>query len=184
MKPVFLDRDGVISVFTPDDYIKTWEEFQFLPGAIEGLKKLNDAEFSIIVISNQAGVGKGVMTQAALNQITDKMLSVLKENGISILKIYYCPHTSEDNCACRKPKTGLFEMANRDFGPIDFSKAFFVGDSSIDIEAGESIGARTILVLSGRTGVREEIDGWKIKPNFVAKDLSEAADIIISGVNS
>ncbi len=180
MKIVFLDRDGVISDYTPNDYVKTWEEFHFLSKSIDGLKKLASNGFQFIIISNQAGVNKGLISIENLRDVTEKMEKIFKDKGINILKTYYCPHTDEENCECRKPKTGLFQQANKDFGSIDFSKTFFIGDSPIDIEAGKNIGTKTILVLSGRTKSEEETKEWLYKPDYIAKDLIESAKIIIA----
>jgi len=177
---VFLDRDGVISIFTPNDYVKKWEEFVFIPGAIKGLKLLYDNNYRIIIISNQAGVNKGLFTKEALEDITKKMLSELKKQGIEIAKVYYCPHTPEENCECRKPKPGLFFKAQDEFPDIDMKDAFFVGDSEIDVQAGKSAGTRTILVLSGKTRTAEEINAWSVKPDFIANDLSAAVQIILN----
>ncbi|MCM8786344.1 MAG: HAD family hydrolase [Candidatus Omnitrophica bacterium] len=180
MKLIFLDRDGVISIFTPDDYIKKWEEFKFIPKGIDGLKILNDAGYKVIIISNQAGVNKGLFTINDLNEITQKMLEELKKKNINnILKVYYCIHTKEENCECRKPKTGLFKKVEEDFGKIDFSKTYFIGDSDIDIIAGENIGAKTILVLTGKTKSKKEIEKWEIKPDYIFKNLKEAAEFIV-----
>jgi len=178
MRPVFLDRDGVVSVFTPDDYVKTWEEFAFIPGAVEGLARLRRAGFTIFFISNQGGVNKGLFSMADLDDITGRMREVLRAGGADFERAYYCPHTSEENCSCRKPKPGLFFQAAREYGPIDFSKAFFVGDSDIDVEAGKAAGCRTILVLSGKTKSGEEVLSWKVKPDYIAQNLVSAASII------
>jgi len=179
MKVVFLDRDGVISKYTPNDYVKKWEEFVFLPNAIKGLKILNDAGYKIIIISNQAGVNKGIFSEEDLKDITDKMEELLKKKGIKIEKVYYCIHTDEENCNCRKPKPGLFFKAKEEIGNIDFSKIFFIGDSEVDVKAGKSVGTKTILVLSGKTESKEETKNWKIKPDYIVKDLKEAAEFIV-----
>ena len=179
VKFVFLDRDGVISDYTPNDYVKTWEEFNFLPSAIDGLKKLVFNCFHVILISNQAGVNKGLLTMETLTDITEKMQMALKDKGINILKVYCCPHATEENCECRKPKTGLFLQADNELGPIDFPKTFFIGDSSIDIEAGKKIGVKTILVLSGKTKSEEETEEWMFKPDYIVRNLLEAAEIVI-----
>ncbi|MFN4226606.1 MAG: D-glycero-alpha-D-manno-heptose-1,7-bisphosphate 7-phosphatase [Candidatus Ratteibacteria bacterium] len=182
MKIVFLDRDGVISIFTPDDYIKKWEEFKFISEGIEGLKILNDAGYKVIIISNQAGVNKGLFTLDDLNEITKNMIEELKKKGINnILKVYYCIHTKEENCECRKPKIGLFKRAEKEIGRIDFSKTYFVGDSDIDVIAGKNIGVKTILVLTGKTKSKDEIKDWEIKPDYIFKDLKQAANFIIKG---
>jgi len=179
MKPVFLDRDGVISIFTPNDYIKNWQEFKFLPAAFEGLKKLTDNGFDIVIISNQAGVGQGLFSIQDLQHLTKRMQQALAKEGINIYRIYYCPHRKEDNCNCRKPKTGLIEQFISENGDFEKKKTFFVGDADVDIELGIRSGLRTILVLSGKTKSIDEIQSWDFKPEFVAKDIKEAADIII-----
>ncbi|HOK79503.1 MAG TPA: HAD family hydrolase [bacterium] len=180
MKPVFLDRDGVISIFTPNDYLKTWSEFQFLPDAISGLQKLSGAGFNIVIVSNQAGVSKGIFSEHDLNDITEKMLAKLKKHSINILKVYYCIHKTEDNCNCRKPKTGMIEKFISEYGDFERSESFFVGDSDIDIELGSKAGMKTILVLSGKTKSAEETESWNYRPDFIVKNLKEAADIIIN----
>lgn len=179
MKLIFLDRDGVISIFTPNDYIKNWEEFKFIKEGIEGLKILDSAGYKVIIISNQAGVNKGLFTINDLNEITENMLKELKKKGIdNILKVYYCIHTKEENCECRKPKIGLFKKAEEDIGNIDFSKTYFIGDSDIDVIAGKNIGAKTILVLTGKIKSKEETENWEIKPDYIFKNLKEAAEFI------
>ncbi|MCM8814431.1 MAG: HAD family hydrolase [Candidatus Omnitrophica bacterium] len=181
MKLAFLDRDGVISIFTPNDYIKKWDEFQFLPSAIEGLRILAQDGFKIIIISNQAGVGRKVFSEKDLQDTTERMLSELKRNGIEIFKVYYCIHTPEDNCNCRKPKTGMLERFISEYGDFERERAFFVGDSDVDIEIGARMGLKTILVLSGKTKSIEEVEKWNYKPDFIASDLKEAAEIIVTG---
>jgi len=179
MKIVFLDRDGVISIFTPNDYIKKWDEFQFLPDSISGLKKLSRSGFKIVIVSNQAGVGRGIFSEADLKDVTDRMLEELKKHDISVYRVYYCTHTPEDNCNCRKPKTGMIEKFISEHGDFDREKTFFVGDSDIDIELGFRSGMKTILVLSGKTKSKGETESWNIKPDFVVDNLDRAADIII-----
>lgn len=181
MKTVFLDRDGVISVFTPNDWIKTWEEFKFIPGAIEGLKALHDNNYRIVIISNQAGINKRVFTRKSLDLLTEKMLEVLKKQNIEISEIYYCPHTAEENCECRKPKPGSFFRAQKELGYIDLKNTFYVGDTEIDVQAGKAAGTKTILVLSGKTKNTGETASWPVKPDFIAADLKQAAKIIVGG---
>ncbi|MCS7180621.1 MAG: HAD family hydrolase [bacterium] len=179
MKLVFLDRDGVISIFTPKDYIKKWEEFEFIPEGIDGLKILNDKGYKVIIISNQSGVNKGLFTLNDLNEITNNMIEELKKKGINnILKVYYCIHTKEENCDCRKPNIGLFKKAEEDFGKINFSETYFIGDTDTDVIAGKNVGAKTILVLTGKIKSKEEIENWEIKPDYIFKDLKEAAEFI------
>jgi len=180
-KTIFLDRDGVISIFTPNDWIKNWGEFRFLPGAIEGLKKLSDNKYRIVIISNQAGINKGFFTERALNHLTEKMKKHLKRRGVELSKVYYCIHTAEENCECRKPRPGLFYRAQQELGDINFDEIFFVGDSEVDVQAGKAVGTKTILVLSGKTKDVKETESWAVKPDLIASDLREAAEIIVKG---
>ncbi|HOL22178.1 MAG TPA: D-glycero-beta-D-manno-heptose 1,7-bisphosphate 7-phosphatase [bacterium] len=181
MKTVFLDRDGVISIFTPNDYIKKWEEFKFIDGAIEGLKKLYDNGYRLVIISNQAGVNKGLFTIDDLNDITERMKDILRKAGVKLAGVYYCTHTAEENCNCRKPKPGLFYKAVEEMRDIKLQDAFFIGDSEIDVQAGKSAGVKTIVVLSGKTKTAPEIENWDVKPDYIFSDLREAADFIIKG---
>jgi len=148
-KAVLLDRDGVINKKIKDDYVKSWKEFVFLPGVKEAIKLLNQAQFKIIVITNQAGVGKGVVEESQLQQIHQQMLNELKAYGAYIDGIYYCPHRPEDNCNCRKPKTGMLEQAGKDF-KIDFKNSWMIGDEAKDIEAGKKVGCKTYQVLPNK----------------------------------
>lgn len=179
MKTIFLDRDGVISIFTPNDYIKNWDEFAFIDGAIEGLKKLYSNGYHLVIISNQSGINKGLFTIEDLQDITQRMKDILKKEGVELAGVYYCVHTAEENCDCRKPKTGLFEKAKKDIGEINFSDTYFIGDSDIDVIAGKNIGVKTILVLTGKTKSVEETENWETKPDFIFDNLKEAANFII-----
>lgn len=174
-KAIFLDRDGVINKDPGfGGYVTSWKEFEFLPGALEALKKLSRAGYEIIVISNQAGVAKGLYTLQDLNEITKNMLKGIKEAGAKIRSVHYCPHRDEDDCNCRKPKTGLLLQAT-DGLKVAFSDTFFVGDNRRDILAGKAAGCKTIFVLSGNTRL-EDLD---VKPNFIARDLLQAVEKIV-----
>ncbi len=146
-KTVFLDRDGLINRQAPEhDYIKTWAEFQFLPGAAEGIRELNEAGFLVLVVTNQRGVARGMMSMAAVDEIHESMLAELDKAGAHIAKVYVCPH-EEGTCDCRKPGIGLFLQAERDF-EIDKPRSWMVGDSDSDVEAGRRYGVRTIKTRS------------------------------------
>lgn len=182
MKIVFLDRDGVINKYPGDrDYVKSWEEFSFLPKIKQSLKKLNDEGFKIFVISNQAGVAKGIYSQDSLDMITKNMLKELGRDKVEIAGVYYCPHRNEDNCSCRKPKTGLIDMAvskltEQGIKP-DLNGSYFVGDTAIDIQTGKRAGLKTILIFSGKEKPQNKQE-WGILPDYTASDLSEAVDLI------
>lgn len=180
---VFLDRDGVINRYPGDlEYVKSWDEFHFLPGVKPSLKKLSDRGFKIFIISNQAGISKGIYTQENLDLITENMLMELSRYNIDISGVYYCTHRQEDNCSCRKPKTGLIDMAIsklRNKGlEIDLSNSYFIGDTNRDIETGNAAGIKTILVFSGKEKP-ENKNTWQCQPDLTAQDLSEAVDIIL-----
>ncbi len=148
-KTIFLDRDGVINRKIDDDYVKSWDEFEFLPNAKEALKILTENDFRLIVVTNQRGIARGWMTEVDLHEVHTRMLSELKNYGAEIAGIFHCPH-DKDQCDCRKPLTGLFLQAQQKFPAIDFTKAIMVGDSSSDIEAGNALGCRTIFVNDER----------------------------------
>jgi histidinol-phosphate phosphatase family protein len=182
MKAVFLDRDGVINKYPGDfQYVKSWEEFSFLPRAKSALKKLYEGGFRIFVISNQAGVSKGVYSQAALDTITQNMIKELP--GSILSGVFYCIHTDDDQCDCRKPKAGLVRQAVFEAGSkgeeIDLKKSFFVGDTIRDIKTGRAAGLKTILVFSGKEKPQNQ-DSWQLQPDFTAAGLSQAATIILS----
>src|SRR3989338_1637306 len=168
-KVIFLDRDGVINR-DPENlkyqYVTKWKEFKFLPGAKRAIKKLTDAGYSIYIISNQAGISKRYFTMKALRTITRNMRKELAKAGGRITDVFYCPHRTEDNCDCRKPKAALFK------------KAFFAGDNIRDVQAGKAIGCRTMLVLSGKVRSRKS-RGWEAKPDFIKRDLLEAVEFIL-----
>jgi len=137
---LFLDRDGVINKKIENDYVRNWEQFELLPNVIEALKILNDIFGRIIIVTNQRGIGRGLMTEEDLKNIHRKMLKVFAENGIKIDKIYYCPHDYEkEKCNCRKPNIGMALQAKKDFPDIDFKKSIMIGDSLSDMEFGYNL---------------------------------------------
>lgn len=145
-KVVFLDRDGVINKNPPEhDYVKKWSEFTFLPGAKEAIAYLKKAGYKVILVSNQRGIARGLMSQEDIADIHKNMQKELATYGGKIDAIYVCPHNYNDNCDCRKPKPGLLYRAAR-VHHIDLTKATLIGDSQSDIEAGKTAGCRTILM--------------------------------------
>ncbi len=180
MKVVFLDRDGVINEFPGNgNYCTKIKNFSFIPGALDALKDLTDDGYTIFVISNQAGVGKGVYTKNKLNRINQHMLKHVKAAGAKIKKAYYCIHRSDAGCECRKPEIGHIEMALKSVKlPMTAAKKiFFVGDTKSDIQTGHKAGCKTIFVLSGRED-RRHMRKWPVKPDFIVKNLTEATKVI------
>ncbi len=147
-RAVFLDRDGVINVNRPD-HVKSWDEFRFLPGALEALAQLAKSEFMVIVATNQAAIHREMVDEATVRDIHDRMLAEVERAGGRIHAVYYCPHLPEENCECRKPKSGMYLRAEWKFN-LDLTRSYVVGDAHADVQAASAIGAQPILVLSGR----------------------------------
>lgn len=149
---LFLDRDGVINTDVIDDYIKSWEEFRFTDGALEAFQLLNPLFSRIIVVSNQRGVGRGLMTQETLDLITANMIGLVNKAGGRIDKAYYC--TSTDNADInRKPNPGMAFQAQADFPEIDLTKSIMVGNMPGDLRFGRNIGAFTVFIPSREDGI-------------------------------
>lgn len=142
---VFLDRDGVINRRIPNGYVTRLSEFEFLPDAIPGIRSLAALARPVIVVSNQAGVAKGLVTVRALEQITAWFVGEVVGGGGRIDAVYYCPHAPADGCRCRKPRAGLFLQAASDFG-VDLRQSVMIGDSISDAEAAASAGVRALLL--------------------------------------
>lgn len=186
MKLVFLDRDGVINEFPGNgNYVTKVKDFRFIPGALEAIRWLTQDGYRIFVISNQAGISKGVFTKDKLDRITKKMLVEVEKKGGRIEKVFYAISRSTDNCEFRKPNIGAIRLVMRTLNKSIRSArhAFFIGDTEIDIQAGHNAGCKTIFVLSGREDQEYLRRKWKTQPDFIAKDLWEAAKVI-HAVNS
>lgn len=135
-KAIFLDRDGTINV--EKNYLYKIEDFEFLPGVIEALNKLQDAGFLLIIITNQSGIGRGYYTENDFKKLNDWMVLTLKERGVTINAVYFCPHLPDakilkyrTDCECRKPKLGMYLKAINDFD-IDLSLSYAIGDKIRD----------------------------------------------------
>jgi histidinol-phosphate phosphatase family protein len=180
-KILFVDRDGVINKYPGNfKYVTSWSSFKFLPGVKKALKKLNNAGFKIFIISNQAGVSKGLYSQKALDKLTRRMLLGIESYGGKISGVYYCIHRDIDKCSCRKPKPGLIKKALKEhgFARSPLKNTYMIGDSIRDIQTGKNAGCRTILVLSGRDKLKDK-RSWQIQPDFIAKNLLNATDILL-----
>lgn len=174
-KVVFLDRDGLINQQAPEhDYIKSWTEFRFLPGVAEAIHQLNEAGYLVLVVTNQRGVARGLISMTAVDEIHKSMCRELDQNGAHIEKVYVCPH-EEGTCNCRKPDIGLFLQAEQDF-KIDKKHSWMVGDSDSDVKAGQNYGVRTIRTTS-LPFAASQIHGTARKRN-----RPDADDFIYDGV--
>lgn len=142
---LLLDRDGVINRLRPNDYVKCWEEFEFLSGVFDALKKWNRHFKHIFVVTNQRGVGKGVMTEKALNEIHQRMIAEIKVHGGRIDRVYYCTAlTEEDNR--RKPGIGMFQDIRRDYPDVKPETCLMIGDSESDMRFAKNCGIKGIKI--------------------------------------
>jgi D-glycero-D-manno-heptose 1,7-bisphosphate phosphatase len=181
MKVVFLDRDGVINEFPGNGlYVTRVKDFHFIPRVLEALKLLTDARYHIFVVSNQAGVGKGVYSKAKLDQITAHMIKHVEAAGARIDEVMYCTCKSSDGCHCRKPRIGnvVRALESLDSTIDDAGHTWFAGDTEADIKAGRNAGCKTIFVLSGRED-RQYMKRWDVRPDYIVEDLYEAAKLIL-----
>ena len=154
MSLVILDRDGVIN-YDSDDYIKSPDEWLPLPGSLEAIARLCRADYTVIVATNQAGVGRGIFSLDMLIRIHSKMASSIRDKGGRLDSVFFCPHNPADQCSCRKPKPGmLLEISDR-LG-IGLSGVPFVGDSLTDLEAAAAAGAMPVMVKTGRGRLTQE----------------------------
>jgi D-glycero-D-manno-heptose 1,7-bisphosphate phosphatase len=179
-KSVFLDRDGVINEDSPD-YIKSWNEFRFLPGSLSGIAELTRHGFSVFVVSNQSAVNRKLMTRHTLEEMHARMRTAVEAAGGRILDIFYCPHRPDEGCACRKPEPGLLFTARGKYR-IDLSRSVMVGDSAKDIECARRAGcALAVLVRTGNGSLAQRALAEKgLSPDHVADDLADASRWIIA----
>lgn len=178
-KVVFLDRDGVINRDSPD-YIKNRSEFEFIPGSISAIQHLTLNGFSPIIITNQSAIGRKMMSIQDIEHIHSMMRSALASGGGEIKDIFFCPHTPEDGCDCRKPRPGMMYKARERFG-IDLSKSAMIGDSAKDIECARNAGCGHAVLVRTGNGIQAEkmLAEKNIVPDHIARDLYDAARWII-----
>lgn len=174
---VFLDRDGVINKDIPGKYIKSVSDIKLYKTAIEGLKKISSCDrFHLIIITNQSAIGRGYITEKISKKINDKIVKTLEKEKIKINAVYYCPHSPQDNCDCRKPKPGLIKEALKDY-KIEIKKSFLIGDKKTDMDLALKTGMKSVFVLTGqaKNQIRKHT---KIKADYVIKYLKNADKII------
>ncbi len=176
MKLVILDRDGVIN-HDSAQFIKNPDEWIPIPGSLEAIAMLNQSGFRVAVATNQSGIERGLFDMATLNAIHDKMHRALAQCGGRIDALFYCPHTADSHCGCRKPKPGMLEEIGRRFG-TELARVPSVGDSLRDLQAGLGFGAQPILVRTGK-GERTLAEGGLPEHTWLCADLMEAAHRII-----
>jgi D-glycero-D-manno-heptose 1,7-bisphosphate phosphatase len=176
MKLVILDRDGVIN-YDSEHYIKSPAEWKALPGSLEAIAKLTQAGYKVVVATNQSGIGRGLFDMDMLNAMHNKMHRAAQALGGRIDAIFYCPHTADSRCNCRKPKPGMFERIGGCFN-ADLADAFAVGDSLRDLQAAAAAGARPVLVLTGK-GVATQAEGNLPEGTLIFADLPAVVEHLL-----
>ncbi len=169
---LFLDRDGVINKRIPYDYVKKWTEFEFLPGVLDALQIFYDLFNKIFIVTNQQGIGKGLMTEIDLTKLHDQMMYEIVNTGGRINKIYHSPYRQEEKSVFRKPNTGLARKAKIDYPDVEFEKSIMVGDSISDMQFGRNAGMFTVFISTNEVYVEENKE-WI---DFVYPNLKAFAD--------
>ncbi len=175
---VILDRDGVIN-HDSDQFIKSPDEWRAIPGSLEAIARLNHAGYRVVVATNQSGIGRGLFDMATLNAIHDKMHRSLALVGGRIDAVFYCPHTADAQCECRKPKPAMLKEIGVRFS-VDLTGVPAVGDSLRDLQAAAAVSAQPMLVLSGK-GERTLRDGSFPETTVVYPDLAFAVASLLAG---
>jgi D-glycero-D-manno-heptose 1,7-bisphosphate phosphatase len=172
VKLVILDRDGTINLDS-EDYIKSPAEWTPIPGSLDAIARLIQADYRVVVATNQSGIGRGLFDTQALFAIHDKLQRALGQVGGRIDAFFFCPHKADDNCRCRKPQPGMLLEVARRFN-VSLEDVFMVGDSRKDLEAAAAAGARPVLVLTGN-GAKTEKEGKLPRGTAVYPDLAAFA---------
>jgi D-glycero-D-manno-heptose 1,7-bisphosphate phosphatase len=179
MKGIFLDRDGVIIRKAPEgDYVRSWNEVEFLPGSLEAIAAFSRRGYKVIIITNQRGIATGKIEATHLQNIHDKIKEVVHCNGGQITGIYHCPHDKPEQCQCRKPKPGMLLRAANEH-KLRLSECWMIGDACSDIEAGRSVGCRTVFISRAT-----ESCSHPGMPEVRVETLEAAAKYILSSTES
>ncbi len=184
-KAIFLDRDGVLNL--DPGFLHKREDLEFYPDVIDGLIELTKMVFKLIIVTNQAGIARGIYSEDTYKKFEKEFideLNILSNNKITIDAVYYCPHHPTEgvgkykqNCECRKPNSGMLRTSQKDFN-LDLTKSFIIGDRRSDIQAGKNVGCKTILVQTGHAG--QGGTGCEIIPDYKVANFAEAVKIIKS----
>lgn len=174
-RAVFVDRDGVINR-NRDDYVKSWGEFEFLPGALDGLRRLAALDARVIVITNQSIINRGLAPRAVVDDINARMTRAVSLAGGRIDAVFVCPHRPDEVCDCRKPKPGLLLQAAARFD-LDLAQCILIGDNETDVRAARAAGCAPVLVRTGLGAAHEQrLRDGALGDVHVSPDLREAAE--------
>jgi histidinol-phosphate phosphatase family protein len=158
-------------------YVSRPGEFSFIPGVVDSVRSLQKGGFKVFIVSNQSGIARGVVKREALREITQHMLRGFDAAGAKVEGVFYCEHDDADGCACRKPKSGLYETAVQGMG-VNRALSFSIGDSERDIEAGKRFGCQSLLVLSGKSKTAD-VQKFKTQPDQIFTNMGDAAEWIL-----
>jgi D-glycero-D-manno-heptose 1,7-bisphosphate phosphatase len=175
---VLLDRDGVINEDS-DAYIKSADEWLPVPGSLETIAKLNQHNIAIVVITNQSGIGRGLFSEQTLMAIHDKMNKSLELMGARVDDIFYCPHSPEQNCACRKPKSGLLDALEKKYA-LSVKDVPFIGDTDKDLALARSKGCLPVLVKTGKGEAYFNLHKDALADCLVFDNLQQAGDYLLN----
>jgi D-glycero-D-manno-heptose 1,7-bisphosphate phosphatase len=176
-KLAILDRDGVIN-YDSDQYIKSPDEWRPVPGSLEAIARLNHAGYRVVIATNQSGIGRGLFDMAMLNTIHEKMHKALAHAGARIDAVFFCPHTADSKCDCRKPRAGMLIEIGKRFG-MELTGVPCIGDSLRDLQAADAVGALPILVLTGK-GEKTLREGDFPKSTVIYPDLAFAVSALLA----
>ena len=175
---IILDRDGVIN-YDSEQFIKAPDEWRPIPGSLEAIARLNHAGYRVVVATNQSGIGRGLFDMGMLNAIHEKMYKALAHAGARVDAIFFCPHTADARCECRKPKPGMLTEIGKRFN-TELTAVPCVGDSSRDLQAADVVGAQPMLVLTGK-GEKTLREGSFPKNTVIFPDLAFAVSALLAG---
>ena len=177
----FVDRDGTVCF--DKHYLADPSGLELIPTAIDGIRRLNEAEIPVILVTNQSGIGRGYFTEKTLSDIHAKLEGMLLKGSAKVDDIFYCPHLPNSGCSCRKPQPGMLIQAKMRHG-FDLTRSFVIGDRMMDVEMAHKVGANGILVPEpgNQYDIESEIKSSKDKPDFRATTLVEAVDWILAKV--
>lgn len=177
---IFVDRDGVL-IEHRDNYVRSWRDVEFLPGALTALRRLAELNYPVVMVTNQSAIGRGIISPEHGVYITERVVDEVRRHGGDIDAWYLCPHAPSDQCQCRKPLPGMLLQAGQDLG-ISLARSWMVGDAVSDIAAAHTAGARGILVLTGRGSQQlQAMDPDMRAQCAVVPSVSEAEDYLERG---
>lgn len=172
-KVIFLDRDGTINV--DHGYVNEAEQWEWCPGVFEGLKRLQSGGYTLVIVTNQSGVGLGLYSDEQMQKLHHFMSAEIQKHGVTIAAIAHCPHAPAEQCDCRKPRTGMAKQIEKKIGPIDYSQSWMVGDKEKDVQFGQNLFMKTALLRSRYW----EVGDLNVEPEIIVGSLKEAAETIV-----